>query len=283
LARLLQKLEVPTGRERERKKRGDASMAGMVSNKNNSKIFDRKKRILFVVDGDASDLYYTGMLLQRLDYSIYTTRMAEEALDVMRFAVPLLILTEASLPHMSGVEFLKQIKQDPKTKSVPVIVYTASQDLSLADKCLRAGCAAYLRKPVDPDELYAAIQKATEAAPRQYARLNVCVQVIVGDEATADASAGNDCVTALSENGMYITTAKPRATGESLVITLLLGSAKIRSEGLVLYSFDNNKGPMGAPGMGIKFTWIRPEDRNLIRGFVKKELTQDIAQRENGE
>jgi hypothetical protein len=40
---------------------------------------------------------------------------------------------------------------------------------------------------------------------------------------------------------------------------------------------------MGAPGLGIKFTRISPEDRNLIRDFVKKELTQDIAQRENGE
>ena len=258
-------------------------MAGMVSNKNNSKIFDRKKRILFVVDGDASDLYYTGMLLQRLDYSIYTTRMAEEALDVMRFAVPLLILTEASLPHMSGVEFLKQIKQDPKTKSVPVIVYTASQDLSLADKCLRAGCVAYLRKPVDPDELYAAIQKATEAGPRQYARLNICVQVIVGDEKTAEVSLDGDCVTALSENGMYISTARPHVTGESLAITLFLGNAKIRGEGVVLYSFTGNKGPMGAPGIGIKFTRINAEDRNLIRAFVKKELTQDIARRENGE
>jgi len=258
-------------------------MGDMVSNTGEAKIFDRKKRILFVVDGDASDLYYTGMLLQRLDYSIYTTRMAEEALDVMRFAVPLLILTEASLPHMSGVEFLKQIKQDPKTKAVPVIVYTASPDPSLKDMCLRAGCAAYLRKPVDPDELYAAIQKATEASPRQYIRLNACVQVIVGDETTVEGPLGGDCVTALSENGMYITTARPHVTGESLAITLFLGNAKIRCEGVVLYSFIGNKGPMGAPGLGIKFSRIRPEDRNLIRAFVKKELTQDIAQRENGE
>jgi CheY-like chemotaxis protein len=245
------------------------------------KIFNRKKRILFVVDGDASDLYYTGMLLQRLDYSIYTTRMAEEALDVMRFAIPLLVLTEASLPHMSGVEFLKQVKQDPKTATVPVIVYTASPDAALKDQCLRAGCAAYLSKPVDPDELYAAIQKATEAAPRQYARLHACSRVIVGDEAATDAPGSSDCVTALSENGMYITTARPRAIGESLVITLFLGNVKITGEGLVLYSFNNETGPMGAPGMGIKFTRINAEDRDLIRALVKKELSEDIAQREN--
>jgi CheY-like chemotaxis protein len=257
-------------------------MADMLPKKSDSKIIDRKKRILFLVDGDASDLYYTGMLLQRLDYSIYTTRMAEEALDVLRFAVPLLVLTEASLPNMSGLELLKQIKQNPKIASVPVIVYTASKDPALAEQCLGAGCAAYLKKPVDPDELYAAIQKATEATPRQYARLNVCVQVFLGDAATAEESATGDCVTALSENGMYITTAKPRAIRESLTITLMLGGSRIRCEGLVLYSFNNNQGPLGAPGMGIKFTRISSEDRNLIRAFVKRELTQDIAQRENG-
>jgi len=67
-----------------------------------------------------------------------------------------------------------------------------------------------------------------------------------------------------------------------LMITLVLGSTNIRSEGLVLYSFGNNQGPLGAPGMGIKFTRISSEDRNLIRAFVKKELTQDIAQRGDG-
>lgn len=255
-------------------------MADMASKQGVSRILDRKKRILFIVDGDASALLYTGMLLQRLDYSIYTTRMAEEALDIMKVAVPSLVLTEVSLPHMSGIEFLKRIKQEPKTRSVPVIVYTSSSDPSLEDRCQREGCAAYLRKPLDLDELYAAIQKATEVAPRQYVRLNVCLKVLVGDE--ADASGRGDCVTALSENGMYMSTSRPRAMGAPLVLTLFLGNAEIRCEGVVLYSFEGGKGPVGVPGMGIKFTRMRPEDRNLVRAFVKKELTQDIAQRENG-
>jgi CheY-like chemotaxis protein len=256
-------------------------MADMIKNDLKSQLSEKKKRILFVVDGDASYLYYTSMLLQRLDYSIYTTTEAEEALEVMQLAAPRLVLTEVSLPRMSGIEFLKKIKQNPKTKDVPVIVYALSADPSLKDLCFREGCTAYLRKPIDPDELYAAIQKATEATPRQYVRLNACVKVVLGEHAAAGVSLDGECLTALSENGMYLSTTKLQATGTHLVATLFLGNATVRAEGAVLYSFHDNKGPMGTPGMGIKFTRIKPEDKALIKAFIKKELIQDIDRGEN--
>ncbi|HUK99676.1 MAG TPA: response regulator, partial [Nitrospirota bacterium] len=146
-------------------------MADTISKTWESLVSEKKRRVLFIVDGDTSYLYYTGMLLQRLNYNIYTTRMAEEALEIIKFAVPMLVLTEISLQGMDGIELLRQIKQDPRTKSVPVIVYTASTEQSLKYICQDAGCDAFLRKPFDPDELYAAVQGATEDKPRRYVRL----------------------------------------------------------------------------------------------------------------
>jgi CheY-like chemotaxis protein len=219
-----------------------------------------------------------GMLLQRLDYSIFTTKMAEEALEIMRFAVPALVLTEISLPKMGGIEFLRQIKQNPKTTSVPVIVYSSSADPSLKDICKREGCTAYLSKPVDPDELYAAVQKGTEAAPRQYLRLNTCLSVVLGDENVLR----SDCVMALSENGIYVSTSTLWPVEAELPITIFLDTAKVRIQGTVLYSFDRGNGPLGTSGMGIKFMRIKPEDKNLINAFIKKELTHGLVRSENG-
>jgi CheY-like chemotaxis protein len=237
---------------------------------------DKKNRILFVVDGDAAYLYYTGMLLQRLNYSVYTAKSAEETLEVIKFATPLLILTEWSLPHMSGLELLMRIKKDPKTESLPVIIYTASSDPSLKYLCQDEGGAAFLKKPFDPDELYAAVQRATEDTPRRYARLHTCLSVILGDEGEGTRIT-DSCITALSENGMYVTTPKPMPVGTQLPITIFLRDAKITVQGIVLYSFASGKGPLGTSGMGIKFVRMKHEDQAMLTGFIKRELTHDLT------
>lgn len=237
---------------------------------------EQKNRILFVVDGDASYLYYTGMLLQRLDYSVYTAKSAEETLEVMKFSTPLLIVTDLTLPHMSGIEFLKKIKEDPKTKALPVIVYTASPDPSLKYLCKDAGCAAFLKKPFDPDELYATVQKATEEKPRSSLRLRTCLSAILGDEHEGT-RLPNSCITALSENGMYVTTPNPLRVGTQLPVTLFVGDAKITLQGIVLYSFEAGKGPLGTSGMGIKFMHVKPEHQTMLSVFIKKELTHDLT------
>ncbi len=242
----------------------------------NAQMADRKKRLLIVIDSDGAHLYYTSILLQRLEYTIYTTKTAEEALEIMNISVPSLILTDADLSGMSGIELLKKLKQNPRTKQIPVIVYSFSKNSSAMDSFLREGAAACLKKPLDAEALYGAIQKATEDTPRGYVRLNTCLDVIVGSESGTDSSMLNDCVTALSENGMYVSTTQTRPKGMQLPITLFLGNSVIKATGVVLYSFDRTTGPFRTPGMGIKFVHIRPEDQALIRTFIGRQLTDDL-------
>jgi len=243
---------------------------------------ERKKPLLILVDGNASHLYYTGILLQRLDYTIYTTRNAEEALEIINITIPAIVVAETSLPGMSGLELLKQIKRNPATSSVPVLILTSTGNPLITEQCHREGCAGVLTKPIDPEALFAAIQKVTEATPRTYVRLKIFFDVVVKDDALKESTSTNDCVTALSENGMYVSTQYPRKKGALLYFTISLGKAKIDVQGTVLYSFDRGKGPLGTSGMGIKFTSIKPEDRNLIRAIIKKTLTEDIAEKKQG-
>ena len=251
-------------------------MAEMISQGAGLRTEDRSKRFLLVVDGDGSHLYYTGILLQRLEYTIHTIKTAEEALEIMNVARPSLILTEVELPRMNGIDFLKQMKKNSITKSIPVIVYTLLKDSNVRESCLKEGATAFLQKPVDPDALYAAIQRATEATPRNYIRLTTCLNVIIGSGQGSETDSRNDCVTALSEHGMYVSTPKPRPAGLRVAITLLLGKAKLKIDGVVLYSFDKNKGPLQIQGMGIKFLRIKPEDQSLIKTFIEKQLTEDL-------
>jgi CheY-like chemotaxis protein len=254
-----------------------AIVADTISKTWESHVSSKKKRVLFVVDSDTSYLYYTGMLLQRLDYSIYTSRTAEEALDMITLAAPLLVLTEIVLPGMGGLELLRKIKQNPMTDLVPVVVYTATTDQALLHACQDGGCTALLRKPFTPDELYATIQKATEEKPRRYVRLQTCLTVLLGEEVERKHSMV-DCVSALSEDGMYVSTSRPMAVGTRLPMTVFLDQAAIKVQGTVLYSFDVGSGPLHTSGMGIKFTHITSKDRLFIKDFIKRDLTQDISQ-----
>ncbi|HEY6010563.1 MAG TPA: response regulator [Nitrospirota bacterium] len=249
---------------------------GEAGKRNSALSHERKKKLILVVDGDAAHLYYTGILLQRLDYTIHTVKTADDALEIMNVASPMLVLTETSLPGTNGLELLKRIKRSPRTAQVPVIVYSQFDNASMRDACMREGCAAFLQKPIVPEVLYAVIQGSVESRPRRYIRLSTCLSMIVGDEASGAKPREDNHITALSENGVFINTSSPGEVGTKLTLTIFLGEAAIRVEGVVLYSFKPGEGPSHEPGMGIKFSRISPGDQLFIREYIRKELTQEL-------
>lgn len=237
----------------------------------------RDRNLLLVVDGDIADSFYTSVLLQRLEYDIYAAKTAEDALAIMDITTPSLILTEITLPHMNGIELLKKVKGDPRTGSIPVIVHTHEKNPAYEEICRGAGCAKYLVKPVDPNTLYAAVQGATEPSPRRVIRFKTRLGLIVEDEPSAEWAIDAECITYLSESGIYISTADPQPPGTVLPIVFSLKNIKIRVEGIVLYSLTKRNRPFGEYGMGLKFLKIAEADKNLIRTFIMEQLTKNIA------
>jgi len=242
----------------------------------------RERRLLLVVDGAVSDSFYTSILLQRLDYDIFAVKTAEDAIEVMMLAEPSLLLTELNLPLMSGVELLKHVKRDPRTRSIPVIIHTNDKNPDPEELCHREGCEKYFTKPADPNELYAAIQNATESTPRRFIRFRTRLGVIAEAETATERTGYEECITYLSENGLYINTDHPQPPGTVLPIVFFLRNIKIRVEAIVLYSFTRKNRPYGEPGMGLKFLHISDEDKNLIRIFIIAQLTRNIAPKGKG-
>ena len=237
---------------------------------------DGKKRYLVVVDGNPSELFSTGMILQRLDYTIFTASTAEDGLRFMEIARPSAIITELLLPKMSGMDLLNRVKQDAQTRNIPVIVHTHMKDPKVEELCMVAGCASFLRKPVDPNTLYRSVQYAIETTPRHYIRFKTCLPVLIDDGAKGS-SASTECVTALSENGIYIRTNQSRPVNSMLPITILVPGRRVKARAMVLYCVSGVGGPLKEPGMGMKFVEISGEDREFIRKVIKDEITRDLA------
>jgi CheY-like chemotaxis protein len=71
----------------------------------------------------------------------------------------LLVLLDLNLPDMSGIDILRQIKEDAHLRSVPVVVLTTTDDKLEIKRCYDLGCNVYITKPVDYDGFAQAIRQ----------------------------------------------------------------------------------------------------------------------------
>ena len=72
----------------------------------------------------------------------------------------LLILLDINMPGgCDGVEVLRQIKGDPTTKMIPVIMLTTTDDPREVNRCYELGCSVYITKPVDPAAFVEAVKR----------------------------------------------------------------------------------------------------------------------------
>ncbi len=79
------------------------------------------------------------------------------ALDCIHAALPDLIVSDANMPGMSGIELLKALKHDATTRAVPFVLMTASDTPDVADAARAAGALAVIEKPISPEHLHTLI------------------------------------------------------------------------------------------------------------------------------
>jgi CheY-like chemotaxis protein len=72
---------------------------------------------------------------------------------------PVLLLLDIKMPRVDGVEVLRQIKADPKTALIPVIMLTTTDDPREIERCYQLGCNVYITKPVEYDAFIEAIRR----------------------------------------------------------------------------------------------------------------------------
>jgi CheY-like chemotaxis protein len=238
---------------------------------------DRRKSYALLVDGYVKDLFTTGMIFQRLNYEVYITNSGEDALRIIGAALPELVITELSLQQMSGLELLARLKHDPETREIPVIVQTAIGDQKREEHCRASGCSAFLKKPADLDELYCAIQSATQTMPRRHIRLRTLLPVSIGGQVPSEAADSVEFVSELSENGIFVRTMNPRPVDTVLPVNLIIQSMAVKFKAAVVRKIEMNPGLFKEPGMGMRVVEISDTSRELLRNFIKGQIMKEIA------
>ncbi len=117
-----------------------------------------KKKILIVED----NLDLTYILLRLVEYAGYDSILAvngKEAVEMADSQMPDLILMDIMMPEMNGFEATRLIRENPKTRCIPIIAVTAMSSAKDREECLKCGCSDYMSKPFTPSQLAATIEK----------------------------------------------------------------------------------------------------------------------------
>ncbi len=120
------------------------------------------KRTILVVDDDVSQRRLLGDFVAALDFRAAEAGSAEEALEFIRRTPPDMVLLDVRLPGMDGVTALGEIRKI--AGALPVLLITAHGELRQAVEAIKSGADDYLLKPLDLDELEAAIVDAIGAS-----------------------------------------------------------------------------------------------------------------------
>jgi two-component system, response regulator len=112
---------------------------------------------ILLVEDNNEDLELTMHVLktEKLANQIHVARDGEEALEFLLGSGasartrPKLVLLDLKLPRVDGMQVLKEIKADPRTKNIPVVILTSSKEERDLVNGYQLGANSYIQKPVD--------------------------------------------------------------------------------------------------------------------------------------
>jgi two-component system NtrC family sensor kinase len=128
-------------------------------------------KILVIDDGREIRDFLANRVLATRGYQVLVADDGDNGLSMARQALPDLIIADQNMPGRTGLQVIAALRDEGR--DIPIILITAEGSEILAKEAIQAGAAAYLTKPVETDQLLAAIDRALREihAQREMARM----------------------------------------------------------------------------------------------------------------
>jgi chemosensory pili system protein ChpA (sensor histidine kinase/response regulator) len=118
-----------------------------------------QERVIVIADDSISVRKFVGRLLEKNGYRIKLAADGLEAAELVTQHGCHLVITDLEMPRMTGYELMAQLRQSPSTRRIPVMVVTSRAGAKHRDRALKEGASAFLTKPVQEDQLLAAVEQ----------------------------------------------------------------------------------------------------------------------------
>jgi CheY-like chemotaxis protein len=122
-----------------------------------------RRKILYIEDNLSNLKLVERLLEQRPQVELVAAMQGRLGLELAREHQPVLILLDLNLADLPGEEVLRQLRDDPATASIPVVIVSADAMPRHAQRLIAAGAASFITKPIDVQEMLGAIDLATAA------------------------------------------------------------------------------------------------------------------------
>jgi len=222
-----------------------------------------RKKIL-TVDDVLMFIQLQKTLLNRKDFTLLTAVSGQEALHKARLENPDLIFLNLYMPDMNGNTVCKELKNDPMTNHIPILIITTDDTEESRELCIEAGCDGHLTKPLRKDTLVPTVENHLKVPPRRHKRVSTRIPCTVTDED----GEREGIIHTFSPSGAYIETDPPPLPGEIMKVEIVLidTGQKLSLQAAVRWSRD--LGDSYPDGGGYEFMDVGQEDLESIRSYL---------------
>jgi CheY-like chemotaxis protein len=111
-------------------------------------------RKVLVVDDDARNIFALTTVLENQEMEVLSATNGRQAIELINATPDLsVVLMDIMMPEMDGYETMREIRKDPRFRTLPILSLTAKAMKGDREKCLEAGASDYIAKPVNTDQL----------------------------------------------------------------------------------------------------------------------------------
>lgn len=134
-------------------------MSSPITGNLNFKTDSARRALILVVERNPAVQRLERFLLEQAGYSVEFAGDGVSALERARELRPKIVVTEILVPRLDGLSLCRELKSDPETSSMVVLVFS---HLHAEDRALEAGADAFIVKPVDEEHLIDTVSRLLE-------------------------------------------------------------------------------------------------------------------------
>jgi twitching motility two-component system response regulator PilH len=113
---------------------------------------------ILIVDDSPTETHVLTTILEAHSYQVVTAESGKEGVEVAKTELPDLVLMDVVMPGLNGFQATRQLKKEPTTAHIPVVIVTTKDQETDKIWGMRQGAKDYLTKPVDEGNLINTIQ-----------------------------------------------------------------------------------------------------------------------------